>query len=96
MRKDDNQGEGDRLSARRYDQHAERFVRDGKVEDAARNARDSVDRDPSAAARAEQAGKRGPGSRHRSTADELVAKGRTLFDHLRPALARLRARFTRR
>ena len=42
-RKDKNQGEGDRESARRYNQHAREFVVYGDTRRAARDARDAVD-----------------------------------------------------
>jgi hypothetical protein len=57
--KDPNQGEGDRLSARRYDQHVESFVAEGKPPGAATDARVWVDAHPDDAARAERATRRG-------------------------------------
>jgi hypothetical protein len=42
-RKDKNQGEGDRESARRYNDHAREFVVYGDTRRAARDARDAVD-----------------------------------------------------
>lgn len=47
------QGEGDRESAREYNEATRRFVESGKVEEAARG---SADQDPAEAERAEQAG----------------------------------------
>jgi hypothetical protein len=58
--KDPNQGEGDRLSARRYDQHVESFVAQGKPAGAAEEARAWVDAHPDDAARAERTARRGP------------------------------------
>lgn len=93
--KDPNQGEGDRASARRYDAHVEDFVADGRVPDAAVQAKDYVERDPDDAAKAEQDARRGP-PRQRSTVDQLVAKGRSMIDRVRPQLERLRARLARK
>jgi hypothetical protein len=98
--KDGNQGEGDRVSARRYDKHARKFVAEGKVPDAANEARLFVERDPDDAAKAERRAKRGPiGSRFASV-DEIVAKGHSVIDRVRPmvqrAVGNLRARFGRR
>ncbi|CAN5252697.1 hypothetical protein BH11MYX1_BH11MYX1_55940 [soil metagenome] len=58
----ENQGEGDKISARRYNSDVREFIKEGKVEDAARNARDFVDTQPLAAARAERDAKHGPRS----------------------------------
>ena len=49
-----NQGEGDRESAERYNEATRKFVDSGKVEQAARDAEKI---DPQEAARAERAGK---------------------------------------
>src|SRR5690606_27921475 len=81
--KDPNQGEGDRISARRYDRHAREFVAEGRVPDAANDARVFVEQEPEEAAKAEQTAKRGPRGT-RSTVDELVAKGRTVAERVRP------------
>ena len=86
--KDPNQGEGDRASARRYDDHVRDFVADGKVEPAANEARAYVEREAEDAAKAEAEARRGPAGR-RTSVDQLVAKGRTVFE-------RLRARFGRK
>ena len=80
---DKNQGEGDKISARHYDKEAERFAKSGKVEDAAEQARLFVERKPIEAERAERDAKRGP---QVSIVDELVAKGRTLFERVRLAV----------
>lgn len=50
-----NQGEGDRKSAERYNKSAQEFVKEGKVERAARNAGDG---DRQEMDRAEEAGKK--------------------------------------
>lgn len=49
-----NQGEGDRESAKRYNEKTKKFVESGKVEEAARNAGKG---DKQAMERAERAGK---------------------------------------
>lgn len=49
-----NQGEGDRESAKRYNENTRKFVESGKVEEAARNAGKG---DKQEMERAEQAGK---------------------------------------
>src|SRR5689334_578957 len=93
--KDPNQGEGDRISARRYDNNVREFVAEGRVPDAAKDARDYVDRDPDGAAKAEATAKHGPG--RWASVDELVAKGHSVIDRIKPAVERavgnLRARF---
>ena len=97
--KDPNQGEGDRASARRYDKHVEEFISEGKVADAANEARAHVERNPDDASKAERQAKRGPGSHHRSV-DEIVSKGQSVIERVRPmvdrAIGSLRARFSRK
>jgi hypothetical protein len=99
QQKDPNQGEGDRISARRYDNHVREFVEEGKVPDAANEARRFVERDPSEATAAEEAAKRSPAGR-RASVDELVAKGQSLVERVRPivgrAVGKLRNRFGRK
>ncbi|HEU4734312.1 MAG TPA: hypothetical protein VFT22_40750 [Kofleriaceae bacterium] len=101
-----NQGEGDRLSARRYNKEVREFVAEGHVEPAAREAKAYVSERPEDAARAERRARRGPRST-RISIDELVAQGRTVVDRVRPvvdrvrpvvhrAVGRLRARFARK
>jgi hypothetical protein len=97
--KDPNQGEGDRLSGRRYDRHVREFIAEGKVPDAANEARLFVERDPEDAAKAEERAKRGPRGRWASV-DDLIAKGHSVVDRVRPvvtrAVGRLRTRFGRK
>ena len=93
QQKDPNQGEGDRASARRYDNHVRDFVTEGKVEPAAGEARAYVEREPEDAAKAEAAAKRGPGI---NATVEVIAKGHSLLDRVRPMVARLRSRFGRK
>lgn len=90
---DENQGEGDRTSARRYARHVREFVATGQVEPAARSADDYVERHPEAAARAEREARRGP--RTRVSLDELIAKGRTLVDRVESAARRIADRIRR-
>jgi len=92
QRKDPNQGEGDRASARRYGGHVREFIDKGKVPDAAAEARRFVERDPEEANAAEQAARRGPAGRGVSV-DDLVAKGQSLIDRVRPLVGKLRNRF---
>lgn len=93
--KDPNQGEGDKLSARRYDRHVREFIAEGKVPDAANEARLFVERDPDDAAKAEATAKRGPRGRRWASVDEMIAKGQSVLDRVRPMVDRLRARFGR-
>jgi len=86
--KEPNQGEGDKVSARHYNRQAEAFVADGKVESAARDAENFVEAEPEEAARAERKAKRGPNPT-KVTIDELVAKGRTVIDRVRPYVERV-------
>lgn len=98
--KDPNQGEGDRVSARRYDRHVREFVVEGRVPDAANEARLFVERDPDDAAKAERVAQRGPSGSRSASVDEIVAKGHSVFDRVRPmvkrAVGNLRARFGRK
>jgi hypothetical protein len=90
-RKDPNQGEGDRESARRYDRHVEEFVAKGKVRRAAQGAERYIEKDPEGAARAERTARRGPHA-VKSMIEGIIAKGRALFDAVyEGTLARLTA-----
>jgi hypothetical protein len=88
-----NQGEGDRVSARHYNQQLREFVEGGKVEPAAQGAESYVEHNPVEAARAERTARRGP--RH-GKLDGLIAMGRSVVERGRPVVARavgkLRAR----
>jgi hypothetical protein len=86
-----NQGEGDKISARRYNRQLRTFVAEGKVEEAAREAKAYVERDPAGAARAEEAARRGPRGT-RVTVDELIAKGRSIVERIRPMFDRVASR----
>ncbi len=96
---DANQGEGDRVSARHYNNQVRDFVADGKVEAAARDAEAYVATRPDEAARAERKARRGPRPTWISL-DELVAKGRTVLERARPivdrAVGKLRTRLGRK
>jgi len=96
--KDPNQGEGDKLSARRYNSEVHEFVAEGKVDPAARDAARFLETEPDEAKRAEERAKRGPHPTKVSV-DELVAKGRTVIDKVRPIVERVvdrvKARFSK-
>jgi len=94
---DQNQGEGDRRAARLYNRDVRRFVADGKVDEAALEAKQFVERHPGAAARAEAKARRGPKPRGtRASVDELIAKSRTVVDRIGPIVKRAAARVRRR
>jgi hypothetical protein len=97
--RDANQGEGDRVSARHYNEQLREFVEGGKVEPAARDAETFVEQHPAEAERAERQAKRGPAGT-RVSLDDLLARGRTVVDRVRPiverAIGRLRARIARK
>ncbi len=84
-----NPGEGDTVSARHYTRGAREFVAEGKVDEAARDAARFVEADPKEAQRAEEAARKGPHGRTRVSVDELVAKGRTVVDRVRPIVDRV-------
>lgn len=86
--KDPNQGEGDRISARHYNKRVREFVEHGNVDEAAREAAEYVETEPDDAKRAERIAKRGPHPT-RVSVDELVAKGRSVFDRVRPYVQRI-------
>jgi hypothetical protein len=95
-----NQGEGDKVSARHYNRKVREYVAEGSVDDAAREAKDFVEHEPRQAQRAEAKAKRGPSQSTRVSLDELVARGRTVVDRVRPivkrATAGLRSRLGRK
>jgi hypothetical protein len=72
---DKNQGEGDKVSAERYNKDLRSFISEGKVPAAARNARDFVDTQPDLAARDERKAKRGP----RSWLERTIANVRAVL-----------------
>lgn len=92
---DDNQGEGDRASARRYQRRVREFVAGGKVEPAARDAEAYLERTPRDAERAEAEARRGPRPT-RISLDELVAKGHTLIDRMEALARRIAGRLRHR
>lgn len=81
-------GEGDKLAARRYNRGAREFIAEGKVDEAAHDAKVWVEREPEDASRAEDRARRGPHHGVRASVDELVAKGRSVVDRLRPLVER--------
>ena len=93
--RDPNQGEGDRVSARHYNDQARQFVEEGKVGPAARDAEAYVEKSPADAARAERKAKRGPRST-RVAIDDLLAMTEAAIERFRPialrAIGKLRAR----
>ncbi len=97
--KDPNQGEGDKVSARHYNREVREFIADGKVDEAAREAAQYVEAEPRDAERAEKKARKGPSS-SKVSVDELVAKGRTVIDRVRPmvdkVVDRVRSRFSRK
>jgi hypothetical protein len=84
MDKERNQGEGDRTSARRYDRHLQDFVSGGKVDEAAQKAREFVAAHPEEAKRDERKAKAGPNPR--GLVEQIVAKGRAMFERIRHAV----------
>ena len=84
----ENQGEGDRASARNYYRKVREFVSTGKVDKAAREAANYLERQPADAERAERAARKGP---HHPvvSVDQLVAMGKTVVDRVRPVVERV-------
>jgi hypothetical protein len=97
--RDPNQGDGDRVSARHYNEQLREFIAQHRVGSPAREAERYVARQPDDAARAERRARGGPRPT-RVSLDELVAMGRTVADRVRPyverVVGRLRARFHRK
>jgi hypothetical protein len=97
-----NQGEGDYESSRKYDHDVRKFVNEGKVERAASDAKKYVEEHPEEAAKAgatspsarEHDAKKGPSSF--ASVDDLVAKGRTMFDRVRRTFDRMKHAWNRR
>lgn len=81
-----NQGEGDKVSARKYNNDLRDFISSGKVENAANDAREYVEKDPEGAARAEAKAKRGTVR----PIDEIVAMGRSFVDRVKRGVAAFR------
>ncbi|MDB4953015.1 MAG: hypothetical protein JWO36_584 [Myxococcales bacterium] len=97
--KDPTSGEGDHLSARRYDRHVREFIAEGKVPDAAQDARAYVETHPEDAEKSERKAQRGPHKSSFVSLDEILAKGRSVIDRVRPLVDRaankLRHRFSK-
>jgi hypothetical protein len=85
--KDPNQGEGDKVSARHYNRQVREFVAEGKVDEAARQAKDFVEHSPEDAERAERKARKGPRST-RVSVDELIARGRSVVERVKPMFER--------
>ncbi|MBS1119533.1 MAG: hypothetical protein H6Q90_1761 [Deltaproteobacteria bacterium] len=85
--KDPNQGEGDKMSARHYGRSVREFIAEGKVDDAARNAKAYVERSPDLAERAERRARKGPRGT-RVSVDELIARSRSAVDRVMAMLER--------
>jgi hypothetical protein len=83
---DQNQGEGDKVSARKYNNDLRDFISTGKVDKAANDARAYVESDPEGAARAERKAKHGTVR----PIDEIVAMGRNLVERVKRGLAAFR------
>lgn len=79
-----NQGEGDRASARRYDQHVEEYVAEGKVDPAAKTAESYVEAHPDDARAAERDAKRGP---HGGAFAELIERSRAMIRRVRERMS---------
>jgi hypothetical protein len=96
--RDPNQGEGDRASARVYNDNVREFISRGKVDRAASDARDYVEHEPEDAARAESQARRRSRLNRGSVrhVDDLVAMGRTVMDRVRRGIAVLRERYHHR
>jgi len=94
--RDPNQGEGDRASARVYNDNVREFISRGKVDRAATDARDYVEHEPEDALRAEKAAQRR--SRHGSirSVDDLIAMGRTVMDRVRHGISVLKEKYHHR
>src|SRR5215475_2091581 len=93
--RDPNQGEGDRASARVYNDNVREFISRGKVDRAASEARDYIEHEPEEGGRAESEG-RGRSRLNRGSVrhvDDLVAMGRTVMDRVRRGIAVLRDRY---
>ncbi len=97
--KDPNQGEGDKVSAQHYNREVREFIADGKVDEAAREAAHYIETEPRDAERAERKARKSPAS-SKVSIDELVAKGRTVIERVRPivdrVVARVRSRLSRK
>ena len=95
--RDPNQGEGDRTSARVYNENVREFISRGKDDRAATDARDYVEHEPGDALRAEKAAQR-KSKKHGSirSVDDLIAMGRTVMDRVRHGIEVLREKYHHR
>lgn len=85
MSKDPNQGEGDRVSARRYNKNVKEFIDEGRVEQSANEAERFVEEHPFESAKDEMKARteHGPG-----LFDSLVGKGRAVVERIKRGLHR--------
>ena len=83
MSENKNQGEGDRASARRYNNDVRNYVARGKdkVDEAASSAKDYVEQHVDEARDAERKAARGPHSW--PSVDELVSRGKRWVERMR-------------
>ena len=86
--KDPNQGEGNKVAARHFNREVREFIAAGKVADAARDAAHYVETEPTDARRAEEKARKRP-SPVKVSVNELVAKGRTVIERVRPVVDRV-------
>lgn len=92
-----DQGEGDRASVGRYNRKLREFISRGKVDTAAHDAEVYVEGESESARQEERAAQRGPRSQGtKVSVDELIAKGRSVFDRVRPLVSRVVARARKR
>jgi hypothetical protein len=87
-----NEGEGSRSADRAYTEGVQSFIREDKVQPAARDAKKFVEEHPTEAERDEMAGKAGPRPIVRRV-EELVTEGKAMFDR---AVSRVRSVIHRR
>ena len=81
---DQNKGEGDRESARRYNAHVREFVAYGDVEHAAEDAREAVEgREGPSLRAAEKEGKRPLRTTMRERLEALVSRARVALTRIR-------------
>ena len=88
---DENQGEGDRVTARRGQRYVREFAPGGEVEPAAHGAEAHVGRAPDDAERSDLGARRGPRPTKVSL-DELVARGHTVLDRVESLVRRVAGR----
>ena len=83
---DTNQGEGNRDADRQYRTDVRDFISSGKVDEAAKEAKEFVETNPAEAAAAEKAATHAP----TTTVDALLAKGRDVLERVKHAASDLK------